>query len=299
MQSGRPALVFLTLVVGTLAVLLLRSSLGMFFFASSYVERGKGYYAGRQYDKAIADYTEAIRIAPRYADAYFNRADAWRAKKEDDRALADYTRATQLNAQFPRTLYWNGFQRRIQQDFDKAIEDYTWSIRLDPRYANAFFERAYAYIEKREYDKAIADCTEAIRLGTKAVYFSERAYAYRRKGQYDKALADYDRSVRIDPRHTRGFSGRGWLRATCPDAQYRNGSQARADATRACELSNYKDGDALSSLAAACAECGQFDRAVEWQTKSLQDQVFAQRKGDARQRLELYQQKQPYREKPD
>jgi tetratricopeptide (TPR) repeat protein len=299
MQLGRPALVFLTLVIGTLSVLLLRSSLGMFFFASSFVERGKGYYASRQYDKAIADYTEAIRIAPRYADAYFNRADAWRAKKDDDKALADYTRATRLNPQTPRTLYWNGYQRRIQKEYDKAIEEYTWSIRLDPRYADAFFGRAYAYIEMRQYDQAIADCTEAVRLETRAVFFSERAYAYRRKGQYDKALEDYDRSVGIDPGHARGLSGRAWLRATCPAAQYRNGAHALADATRACELSNYKDGDALSSLAAACAENGQFDRAVKLQTKALQDRAFAQQKGDARQRLELYQQKKPYREKPD
>src|SRR5262249_50424574 len=161
-----------------------------------------------------------------------------------------YTRATQLDPRSSRTFYSKGYSFRGKKDFDKAIEEYNWAIRIDPRYAEAFFERAYAWIETRDYDKAVADCTQAIRLKPRPLYHTERASAYRHQGQYDKALEDYTEAIRVDPKYARGHSSRAWLRATCPDARYRNGPQAVADARRACELCQWKDAYVVQALAA-------------------------------------------------
>ena len=82
------------------------------------------------YDRAIADYTEAIRLDPKHAKAYNNRALAYDAKG----------------------------------DFDKAIADLTEAIKADPNYAQAHRNRGVVYGEKGDRDKMIADFTEAIRL---------------------------------------------------------------------------------------------------------------------------------------
>jgi len=47
-------------------------------------------------DKAIADYTEAIRLNPKYATAYYGRGYAYGQKGETAKAEADFAQAKKL-----------------------------------------------------------------------------------------------------------------------------------------------------------------------------------------------------------
>ena len=58
------------------------------------------------------------------------------------------------------------------------------------------------------------------------------------------------------PRSAATFNQLGWVWATCPDPDIRNGERARECATRACELTEWTEPGFLDTLAAACAECG-------------------------------------------
>ena len=66
--------------------------------------RGRGLALSRKgdYDTAIADCNEAIRLDPEDAVAYEARGLAHDRKKEPDAALADYTKAIQLDPKFTR-----------------------------------------------------------------------------------------------------------------------------------------------------------------------------------------------------
>ena len=87
----------------------------------------------------------------------------------------------------------------------------------------------------------------------------------------------------------------GWLRATFPDAKYRDGKQAVEYATKACELADWKNAEWLGTLAAAYAEFGDFDKAVEWQKKALELAGLEEVEG-LREQLSLYQAGKPYRQ---
>ena len=84
-------------------------------------------------------------------------------------------------------------------------------------------------------------------------------------GKYDQALADCDEIIRRYSDLPWVHRERAWILATCPDARIRDGKLAVAAATRAAELTNWKDWTVFPSLAAAYAEAGDFANAVRWE----------------------------------
>ena len=64
--------------------------------AQAYYSRGFAYREKGDFDKAIADHTEAIRLNPKYASAYHNRGTTYSKKGDHDKAIADYTEAIRL-----------------------------------------------------------------------------------------------------------------------------------------------------------------------------------------------------------
>ena len=90
-----------------------------------------------------------------------------------------------------------------------------------------------------------------------------------RKQDFDRALSDLNAAIRLEPNDAEAQQGRAWILATCPDPKIRNGEQAVVAATRACELTHWKVAHALTTLAAAYSETGNFAAAVEWQEKAL------------------------------
>jgi len=62
-----------------------------------YHSRGYEYLQLRQFDKAIADFTQSIRVNPSYLDPYVNRCLAYRGSGEFEKAAADANSALRLD----------------------------------------------------------------------------------------------------------------------------------------------------------------------------------------------------------
>jgi tetratricopeptide (TPR) repeat protein len=267
--------------------------------ARPFVHRGGAWAAKGEYDRAIADYDQAIRLDPDNAAAFGNRGWVWLSKREYDRAIADCDQAIRLDPKLAAPFGNRGLAWAAKGEYDWAIADYTEASRLDPKRALLFVNRGKAWEAKREYDRAIADFTEAIRLDPmQATPFNNRGVAWQAKGEYDRAIADYTEASRLDPNQATPFNNRAWLWATCPEAKYRDGQRAVESATRACELSGWKDAYNLETLAAAYAEVGDFARAVASQQKAngLYQSERDRRTGE--ERLALYRDGKPYRHEP-
>jgi len=90
------------------------------------------------------------------------------------------------------------------------------------------------------------------------------------------------------------LNAHAWRQATYPAAEVRNGPKAIENATKACELSNWQNPEHVDTLAAACAEVGDFDSAIEWQKKAIDLLTEEPRpRSDFEARLKQYESGQP------
>jgi tetratricopeptide (TPR) repeat protein len=164
-----------------------------------------------EYEKAISDFTEAIRLDPKLVGAYFDRGSVYWMTGETDKAISDCTEAIRLDPKLVGPYVLRGESYASEKEYGKAITDLTSAIRLDPKNAYSYYiGRGSAYLENGETDKAIADFTEAIRLDPKLVgAYRYRGDAYQRKGETDKAIADFTEAIQLNPKHAGAHFGLG------------------------------------------------------------------------------------------
>jgi tetratricopeptide (TPR) repeat protein len=176
------------------------TGLSLVDLAKAHNARGVAYFQSGDYDLALADLDQAIRIYPRLAKPYYNRGIIARAKGDLDKALTDFSDAIRLDPKYVLSLNNRGLVYDAKGDYDRAIADFNEAIRLDPKYIFALNNRGLAYEVKTDYDHAIADFSEAIRLDPKYLdAFYNRSRAYKSKGDADRSRADYQQVLQLNP----------------------------------------------------------------------------------------------------
>ena len=196
----------------------------------------------------------------------------------------------------PLALLGRAISRWLLRDNTGAIEDCDSFLKLMPGVVKGYEIRGCARKARGDLDGALADFNEAVKLAPSAVLpYTHRAGLYYARHKYTLAVRDHMEALKRDPRSAPTFNQLAWIWATCPDPDVRNGRQAHGCATRACELTEWNEPSFLDTLAAACAECGEFDDAIKWQEKAISLLNDEGRIADFHTRLELYQDAQPIR----
>jgi tetratricopeptide (TPR) repeat protein len=140
--------------------------LGDVSLSAAFNNRGSGHADKRDLARALADYTEAIRLDPDSGAAYYNRARILEQRGELDRALADYTSA----------------------------------IRGAPELMEARMGRALLLLRKNDSAEAVAEANRAVQaLPDHPIAFEMRAYIFKALGRREEAIADYRKSVSLAP----------------------------------------------------------------------------------------------------
>jgi tetratricopeptide (TPR) repeat protein len=174
--------------------------------------RGVAYRLKGDIERAIQDYSQAIKLDPKLASAYNNRGVAYDHKGEYDRAIQDYEQAIKLKPS-PETYFNRGNAYLARTQFDHAIDDFNQAIRLAPGFAPAHESRCWARAVVGILKQALADCNEALRLRpNNAATFTSRAFVYLKMTQFDAAVSDYDLALRVEPKAVFALYGRGLAR---------------------------------------------------------------------------------------
>ncbi len=98
--------------------------------AISYNNRGVAYIRMGEFDKAILDFNDAIRLDPKFALSFANRADSYRKKGDCPRAINDATEAIKIEARLSLAylIRADAYADADIPEFEKAIDDYTRAL---------------------------------------------------------------------------------------------------------------------------------------------------------------------------
>jgi tetratricopeptide (TPR) repeat protein len=249
-------------------------------------------------DGAIASLSEAIRLDPKLAPAHDNLGLARGAKGDADGAIASFREAVRLDPTLASAhINLGSILCDVKRDYDGAIAHLREAVRLAPKTRNAHYNLGNALFAKRDLGGAITAYRDAVRLDPNfANAHFNLGSAQHDNGDLDGALASFRAVIRINPKDAGAHNNLAWVLATGPD-WLRDGRRAVEHAVWACELAGWKSPIWIATLAAAHAEVGDFDKAVEFQRKALTFPDYAKRFGRvAQERQQFYARKEPYRD---
>lgn len=151
----------------------------------SYAQRGWAYAAWGKWRNAVADYTEAIRLGPKDFSFgnYDSRGSAYMQGGEYDKAAADFITAAAEWHKSEAAEHAGDHEPRTKDDL--------------------------------ESENAIA-----------AQFLIRASEACIHGGKYDKAIAILKSNLKIDPKDGWSMAALAWLYATCPDGKFRDGAEA-------------------------------------------------------------------------
>jgi len=131
--------------------------------ATAYSNRGLLWFNQKDYDNAIADYNESLKLKPNDQDVIGKRADAYRDKGDHDRAIDDYSLAIRL-APTPENYQGRCYARAAaDRDLELALADCDLALRRKPTDADILESRAFVYLRMERLDNAMTDLNAALR----------------------------------------------------------------------------------------------------------------------------------------
>ena len=164
-------------------------------------------------------------------------------------------------------------------DTNRAIVSYRAAKSMEPRdfqnrrnLANLLTLTGELAAAEAEYQALIAEEPEQ--------YQNHQAYAGLLTSQNRTAEArqELEATVQLNPSATEALNNLAWALATDPRAEIRDGQRAAQLARRACELTQFQKTIYLGTFAAALAEAGKFDEAINTALRACE---LAQNNGES------------------
>ena len=274
--------------------------------ALAYMTLGQSLLQLRDWAAALIAANRTIKLKPNYTVGYIQEGLARREMKDLPGVVAAFKKAADLDPQYADPYWLLGEVFLLQGDWAAAADAFrkgtdracTWAV---------FWKKGGRPPRLADQLRKLKDQPKAIAVFEKAMELDAGDFlscyilgqVFEQQGRHADAELAYLRAIQAQPAFVPAHGWLAWLLATCPHDKDRDGKRAVEYATTACQQTDWNDPLCLDTLAAAYAEAGRFDEAVRFQTCALEvDDLWL--RGDfrtaAKQRLELYRQKKPFRD---
>jgi len=147
---------------------------------------------------AAAQFTDALKISPGYADAYVGRGKAEVVLGQTEIAIADFGKAMAIDPTLEQPYTQRGMLWRSRGDLSKALADFDRSISIRPR-ADTYYQRGLTNQMSGDARRAVSDYNLAIgRDPTIPYFYRARAKAQRDLGDNAAGQTDQETAERLE-----------------------------------------------------------------------------------------------------
>jgi tetratricopeptide (TPR) repeat protein len=244
---------------------------------------------------------KALRANPGDAAAHGDMGVALMNLGDLDGAISEISEAIRLKPGVPATYANLGKVYSTKGESDSAVNCYMTALKLDPAYGPAHYYLGLEYLKRGSLDNATASLEKAAEYDPGALEIHlQLAQLYGERHEIAKGISEYRALLRLNPNVPEALNNLAWILATNPDANFRDGAEAVKLAQRACELTSWHQTLFIGTLAAAYAEAGDFDKAVQTAQKACDAAAAHGEKELLQANQELlaqYKNRQPFREK--
>jgi tetratricopeptide (TPR) repeat protein len=188
--------------------------------AATLIELARSAAAGGRFPEAIADYREALRIAPRNLDAEIGLAQVFRAVHNFDAATQILEQALREHPKSAAPLALLGDLDLELQTYDAAIAHLTAALAIEPANFDARNRLAVAYKAKGGAADVAAALQQIARVLARdpknALALYTRAEIYANQNRDGLALPDAEKVVELQPQNPRGRALLGKILVRAP-----------------------------------------------------------------------------------
>lgn len=177
-----------------------------------YNTRGSLMLAARQFDQALEDYTQVLRVAQNDESrkvAYVNMAAVHLSIRDIEKATELLLSAYELDSTDVAVLINLAGAYSDQGRSEEAIQYLERVIELDSTRLAAFTNLGFIYSELEDYEKALANFNRVLEKQPRDAYtLNNRGYVKLQMGDKKGALKDINRSLEINPMNSYAFRNR-------------------------------------------------------------------------------------------
>jgi tetratricopeptide (TPR) repeat protein len=273
---------------------------------------GSCYYNLQNYEEAIRCYEKALQLKPDMVAVNIDLLKIYEKLHGYEKIIPHVAQIIKIKPkEILPGICLNAWGYKIS-DYADVLENYLQKNATESNYVRGFFKYGLAesWSVLGQQKKANEAYTEAKNIyqqlrktNSDEIYDAYILWglgsSYYGLKQYGDAIITYDEAIKRDPNFVATYAKKSFLYATCPNDSFRNGEKAVKLATKACELTNYESDACIAVLAAAYAESGDFEKAVEYQKKAIEladDSADDSAKKEYEKRLEAYKANRPWRE---
>jgi Flp pilus assembly protein TadD len=261
---------------------------------------GKALLNAGRLDQARDQLFKTIELKPDYAEARYNLGTLLLMESKLSEAVAQFYQVLRLQPDNEQAHGNLAVALMRQGSVNEGIRHFSEVLRLNPTNLEARFNLGIALLEQSQWDRAAQHFSEALRRKpADARYHYYLAFALTRAGKGSDAVAHYRQALHAQPDFPDALNGLASILSSHADSKLRAGDEAVRLAQKACELTQNKRADMLTTLAAAYAETGRFNEAVATAQKARDVATAAGEKqisAKAEAVLKLAETGQPFRE---